>query len=492
MKILLFALNASWGHTNLALRCLRPPLERAGFEVVLMERTLKDRRLHILEDLYRAQADVYGFSCYIWNLEETLSLAESLRQILPTCRIVLGGPEVSYGIHRFDGMDFVDVIVSGEGEEIFPSVCQRLQAGEQVERVVHGGVSAVMRDEGILYRPDEKTGEILYYESSRGCPYSCAYCLSSATKGVRMKSVEQTLADLASFEELDCKVIKLVDRTFNADPKRANAIWSALLEERFTKNYHFEICASLLNEESFSILARFPKGKIQLEIGLQSTNPETLAASARHIDPQSVIEATRRVHAIGNIHVHLDLIAGLPYETYERFARSFDEAYGMSDMLQLGFLKLLYGTDLRQRAEEYGYRCLPNPPYTVLQSKWMHYEDLQRLSHIAEVLERYEESGRFAHALWYVMPQVSSPFAFWEGLTDYLSTHDARPLQRLSQPDVFRYFADYVRSTVAGLDEQRFFELLGLDFSTHEHKNPPYFLRWKDQNITTGKERNIK
>lgn len=479
MKVVLFALNASWGHSNLAVRCLRPPLERAGFETVLLERNLKDRHLHLLEDLYRERADVYGFSCYIWNLDEMLRLSSALKQILPACRIVLGGPEVSYGTERFKDMDFIDVIVSGEGESIFPDICERFVRGEPVERVVYGNASAKMREEGILYRQNEKTGGILYYESSRGCPYSCAYCLSCATKGVRMKSVAQTLCDLEAFEKMDCKIIKFVDRTFNADPRRANDIWRALLDERFTKHYHFEICASLLNEESFEILSRFPKGKLQLEIGLQSTHIPTLEASARHIDPYRVIEAARRIRQGGNVHVHLDLIAGLPYETYERFGRSFDDAYGAADLLQLGFLKLLYGTPLRENAENYGYRCLPHPPYTVLQSNWMSYEELQRLSLIAEVLERYLESERFAHALWYVMPLVKSPFAFWEGLSVFLKKTDERPLQRISQPDAFRYFAEYVKEAVPSLDEQRFLELLGLDFSTHEHKNPPYFLRWE-------------
>jgi len=321
-------------------------------------------------------------------------------------------------------------------------------------------------------------GSILYYESSRGCPYRCAYCLSSATEGLRLKSVEQTLDDLMRFETLhaDCKIIKFVDRTFNANVGRANAIWQALLDECFTKHYHFEVCASLLNEESFAILSRFPKGKIQLEFGLQSTNPETLAASSRHIDPHRVIEAVRRIHAFGNIHVHLDLIAGLPYETYARFAQSFDDAYGCCDLLQLGFLKLLYGTKLREKSAEYGYKCLPHTPYTVLESRWITYPELQRLSHIAEVLERYRESTRFSHALWYLEPLMTSPFAFWEGLSDYLKEHDPRPLQKLSQPDAFRYLLQYAK-TLDGVNEETLKAMLAADFSQHENKRPPAFLR---------------
>ncbi|MBQ9131782.1 MAG: DUF4080 domain-containing protein [Clostridia bacterium] len=480
MKVVLLALNGSWSHSSLSLRCLRPPLERAGYSVELMEYTLRDRTAHILEALYNAGADVYGFSCYIWNLEPMLKLAQTLKSIRSQCCVVLGGPEVSYGVDRFDGMDWIDAILCGEAEEEFPRLCKAMEQGTPFPRVTRcTPPQSVMGGEGILYRPEESNGGILYYESSRGCPYSCAYCLSSATHGLRMKSVEQTLADLLEFEKLpgDFKVIKLVDRTFNADVGRANAIWRGLLDERYTKHYHFEICASLLNEESFDVLSMFPKGKIQLEVGLQSTHLPTLEASSRHIDPKQVIRAVKRVHDPGNIHVHLDLIAGLPFEGYERFARSFDDAYGCCDQLQLGFLKLLHGTRLREQAEEYGYRYLPYPPYTVLESKWISYEELQRLSRIAEVLERFLESGRFAHTLWLLTPHMASPFRFWEGLTDFIRASDPRPLQKLSQPEVFRALQAYAIQTLPGVDRQTLAQMLCADFSTHEHKNPPAFLR---------------
>ncbi len=478
MKILLFALNGSYAHSNLAIRCLRPPLERAGFDVLLLERNLRDRTAHILESLYHADADVYGFSCYIWNLSQMLSLSRHLHMIRPHAKIILGGPEVSYATERFDGMDWIDHIICGEGESVLPAVCRKIMDGETAERVVVASTPCDMAHEGIFYRDGEETGDILYYESSRGCPYSCAYCLSSATHDFRMKPVEETLQDLLQFETLQApaKIIKFVDRTFNADVRRANAIWEALLSDQYTKTYHFEVCATLLDEESFAILSRFPKGKIQLEFGLQSTNPETLRASARHIDPHAVIEAVRRVKEMGNIHVHLDLIAGLPYETYDRFARSFDEAYGAADLLQLGFLKLLYGTELRARAKDYGYRCLEEPPYTVLESRWINYEELQRLSHIAEVLERYLESGRFAHALWYLAPLMPSPFRFWEGLCDFLAEKDPRPLQRISQPDAYRYFWEYA-AALPFCDRTALSDLLAADFEANEHKRAPHFLK---------------
>ena len=482
MKVVLFTLNGSWSHSSLALRCLRKPLEQAGYEVKLLEYTLRDRTSHVLEALYEEHADVYGFSCYIWNLEPILTLAENLHALLPHSKSVLGGPEVSYATNRFDGMAWIDAILCGEGEEELPLLCQKIQSGEAFDRIISCRVPHVMEDEGILYRDGEDVGSILYYESSRGCPFSCAYCLSSATHGVRMKSVEQVIADLEAFERLQVKrkIIKFVDRTFNADVGRANAIWRALLSEHFTGQFHFEVCASLLNEESFEILSLFPKGKLRLEFGLQSTNPKTLLESARHIHAEQVIRAVRRVYSEGNIHVHLDLIAGLPYEDYKSFAKSFDDAYGCSHLLQLGFLKLLYGTALRERETEYGYISLTKPPYTVLQSKWISYTEMQRLTRIAEVLERYLESERFSHTLWYLTPLMESPFAFWEGLSIYLEESDSRPLQKISQPDPFLYLMRYAQAGIPQVDEETLRQMLCLDFTEGENKNPPAFLRMKN------------
>lgn len=478
MKVLLFALNGSWVHSNLAIRCLRPPLERAGFEVKLLECNLRDRTANVLEQLYTERADVYGFSCYIWNLKPMMELGESLKQLLPSSKLLLGGPEVSFDCERFEQLPFVDAVISGEGESVIAPLCLRWLRGEQTPKVVYGESFDFTR-EGILYRDGEPTGGILYYESSRGCPYSCAYCLSSATHGVRMKTAEQTLADMEAFERLqaECKIIKFVDRTFNADKKRACAIWRGLLSEKFTKHYHFEVCASLLDEECFEVLSMFPKGKIQLEFGLQSTNAETLKASSRHIQPEAVIGAVRRVREMGNIHVHLDLIAGLPFEDYQRFAQSFDDAYDCCDLLQLGFLKLLHGTELRRRAQEYGYCSLPEPPYTVLQSKWLPYPQMQQLRHIAETMERYAESGHFAHTLSYVMPQAASPFRFWEGLSLYLRKVDLQPLQKISQPNAFRYLLTYIEQSFPMVDRFALRECTCLDFQQYEHKNPPAFLR---------------
>ena len=484
MKVLLFAMNGSYTHTNLAIRCLREPLEKAGFEVQLLERNLRDRTAHVLHDLIAAEADVIGFSSYIWNIDAMLELARDLKSIRPHCHIIFGGPEVSYDTERFTGKEysFIDAIICGEGERMLTRLCCDLRNGLKIPKVWRAGAdeNTFFPNEGILYREDDfPDGSMLYYESSRGCPFSCAYCLSSAEKGLRYKDVSQVLDDLRTFEKLPnrIRIIKFVDRTFNFSKTRANAIWEALLSEEFTRHYHFEICASLLDEESFEILQRFPKGKIQLEIGLQSTHEPTLEAVSRHIDPQAVLNKVRRLYEMGNIHVHLDLIAGLPYEDYARFARSFDEAYPCCDLLQLGFLKLLHGTPLRIRAEEYGYRYMHKAPYTVLQSHWLSYDEMARLGAIAEILERYRESGKFDRCLAIVLDGTRSAFRFYEGLQEYIATHDGRHIQKISQVDAYRLLYEYVSSQLDAELQASFVDAMHEDFINGETRKAPQFLK---------------
>lgn len=482
MKVLLFALNGSYTHTSLAIRCLRTPLEQAGFEVAMLERNLRDRTAHILQDMISAQADIVSFSAYIWNIRPMLELARDLKALRPSCHIVFGGPEVSFDTDRFESEEyrFIDAIVCGEGEEILPELCREIRDRKPIPRIWQGGfASSVMGEEGVLYHEhDFPEGSMLYYESSRGCPFSCAYCLSSATHGVRAKSVDQTLTDLRAFESLPdrIRIIKFVDRTFNFSVERANRIWEALLDDSFTRHYHFEVCASLLNEESFEILRRFPKGKIQLEFGLQSTYEPTLQAVSRHIRPQGVLDHVRRIHEMGNIHVHLDLIAGLPYEDYARFAQSFDDAYPACDLLQLGFLKLLHGTELRRRAVEYEYRYMHEAPYTVLQTKWISYEEMSRLMSIAEVLERYRESGKFDRCLQVVLDGTRSPFRFYEGLCDHLAARDGRRIQKISQVDAYRHLFEYVATILDEAVLARFSDAMHSDFCAGEVRKVPAFI----------------
>ena len=476
MKVVLFGLNGSYSHTCLALRCLRTPLERAGYDVVLCEYNLRDMNATILARLVSERAEAYSFSCYIWNIAFMLDIAADLKSLLPESKIIFGGPEVSFECERFNH-NFINYIIRGEGEDAIVKICDAIKNCDKIDRIIDGGRPSVMSDEGILYREgDFESGTMLYYESSRGCPYKCAYCLSSAYDGVRAKSIEQTIIDLRTFETLDSKIkiIKFVDRTFNFNIKRANEIWRALLSDEFTKNYHFEICANLLNDESFEIFAQMPKGKIQLEIGLQSTNDKTLDTISRHLDSKKIIETASKIKALGNIHVHLDLIAGLPYEDMTSFKKSFDGAYYACDMLQLGFLKLLYGTELRRKAEEYGYVASKKAPYTVLKSNWMSFEELSLLGEIADIMDRYREGGGFETSLEYALENIASPFDFYLELRNFIAERDGRSIRKISQNDAYALLYQYIATNYPE-KEEKFSLLMHEDYAKKQVRKPPRF-----------------
>ncbi len=471
MKIALFALNSSYVHTNLAVRCIADALEKHGFSPCVIERSMKDRSREILSALASAEADVYGFSVYIWNRDAMLALAADLRELLPDAKIVLGGPEISFEDESFFARyPFVDNIIAGEGEDAFVSFCTAFPPRHSV---VMGTPYADFAKTGILYDsypPDSHSGGILYYESARGCPYKCSYCLSSAVSGVRVKSADDTIDQLRAFEKIDgVRVIKFVDRTFNFDRCRADKIWRAIAGDSLTKTYHFEICADLLDEENFATLAAMPKGKIQLECGVQSTNPETLAAIGRTSDPQKIIAALKRIRSVGNIHIHADLIAGLPREDFARFAQSFDAVYGACDLLQLGFLKLLPGTALRKSCRDLGYRYSQNPPYEVLSSDSLSYGELCRLHAVDDVLDRFAGSGHFANTLLFLLRDYPSPFAFFDGLAQ--SMQSPRALSQREAVSAFRAYAQTVTADAEKLDA-----CLALDWYLWERGSLPHGL----------------
>lgn len=472
MRILLTALNASYVHTNLAVRCIARTLRKAGHEASLLERTVKDRSREILAALYAANADVYGFSVYIWNRSAILSLAAQLRQLRPQARIVLGGPEISFENESFFAAHpYIDNILAGEGETVFPRYCASLPPRHTI---LCGEPYEDFFEEGILYDefpPPQSVGGILYYESSRGCPYNCSYCLSSATSGVRAKSTETVIRQLAEFEKIPgVRVIKFVDRTFNFDRRRADAIWRALAGDNFTKTYHFEICADLLDEENFTVLASLPQGRIQLECGVQSTYAPTLAAIGRTADSEKILAALARIRRTGNIHIHADLIAGLPLEDFARFGESFDAVYPVCDLLQLGFLKILPGTRLAREAEARGIRFSPAPPYEILAGDALSFDELCRLHGISDVLERFAGSGHFRFTLEYLLAQESSPFAFYDALAAELP--DIRALSQRAAYLALRNF-----SIRRGADADMLSCALTADWLIGEAGAPPHPLK---------------
>lgn len=474
MKTVLFTLNASHAHSSLALRCLRDALEDGGFEAHIIEATAKDRTHTVLSRLYQANADLYGFSCYIWNVDQMLALAADLKALRPNACILLGGPEVSFDEGRFTALPFVDCVIKGEGEEAVLRVAEAVKSKKTPKRVELGAPYGKFLSPGIRYRKAEAVTPLVYYESSRGCPFSCAFCLSSATEGVRAKSAEMTLADLLEFEAFQQPLtVKLVDRTFNFDRERAKKIWRGLLDKRYTKCYHFEIAAHLFDEECFEILAAFPAGKVRLEIGLQSTNQKTLSAISRHTDAAKVLAVAKRLTEMGNVHVHLDLIAGLPHEDYTSFARSFDAAYPCCHVLQLGFLKLLHGTALRRDAQASGTVFSQKSPYTVLKTADISFSELEKLHAVDDLLERVRDSGRFTRTLALLLPDVISPFSFFAGLSDFLSAKTNTPLQKLSQRDLFLHIANFAKQNAPEQSHWAISEALRADFAASEVRRPP-------------------
>ena len=442
MKLLLTAINAKYIHSNLAVYSLRASAGSIRDQVKLAEFTINHRTEEILRDIYRKKPDVLFFSCYIWNMVYVTELTAECKKVMPGVPIWLGGPEVSYDAEQYlREHPEVDGILCGEGEESFrrlgecyvnckadvehlsqiPGLVFRrnLTPQKKNEETVpsfteHSNKSYVnyeaeaweveqiqtnppapLVDLSTLPFPYQELTDfenrIIYYESSRGCPFSCSYCLSSIDKSVRFRSLELVLPELQFFLDRKVPQVKFVDRTFNCRKSHAMAIWRYLLDhDNGVTNFHFEIAADLLDEDELALIARMRPGLIQLEIGVQSTNPRTLEAICRKTDLGGLRAVVAKVHAGKNIHQHLDLIAGLPFEDYESFGRSFNDVYAMRpDQLQLGFLKVLKGSRMHREAEQYGIVRRALPPYEVLCTPWLPFSDVLRLKMVEEMVENY-------------------------------------------------------------------------------------------------------
>ena len=462
MKVTLFALNSSYTHTNLAVRYLASELESVGISTSIKEYTLKDRKASVLYRLACTDADIYAFSVYIWNRNEMLSYARDLKKLCPESFIIFGGPEVSFEDEAFlTEHPYIDILIRGEGESVISDLCRSPKSF----RVVDGICTDRFINTGILYDRYPSEGDILYYESTRGCPYRCSYCLSSLSQSVRAKGEDQVLRELKEFENLGNKprIIKFIDRTFNYNIERAKRIWKALLDEKYTLNYHFEIAADLLDEECFDILSKMPVGKIQIEAGIQSTNERTLEAINRKTDSSKVIENLARLRSYENIHIHADLIAGLPYEDFESFARSFDNAILCCHKLQLGFLKMLKGSHIRESEADHGYIFESDPPYKVLSNNYISYNEIFRLERIALTVDRFYSSDRFSNTMEYMLRHSNSPFEFFSKLTDLQN----KELSKTSQHECRLLLMKAIGNDEAALGR------LALDTLIHENKSPP-------------------
>ena len=454
MKILLAACNAKYIHSNLAVYDLKAYSSDYDEHVILKEYTINQPKDEILKDIYSSGADVVCFSCYIWNISFVRELIRDLVKILPKTAFWAGGPEVSYDAEKFlTEMPEMTGVMVGEGEKTFHDLLEFYIDGkdslEEIsgiayrtgDKIIHNGWRELMDLSAIpfVYEHLEKfENRIIYYESSRGCPFSCSYCLSSIDKKLRFRDLELVKKELQFFLDHRVPQVKFVDRTFNCKHEHAMTIWKYILEhDNGVTNFHFEISADLLREEEMELMSQMRPGLIQLEIGVQSTNPETIRAIHRHMDLKKLEHCVNRVHSFRNIHQHLDLIAGLPYEDYDTFHQSFNDVYQMKpDQLQLGFLKVLKGSLMQKEAEGYGIVYKEKEPYEVLSTNWLTYGEVLKLKMVESMVEVYYNSGQFWHTLEYLVPLEKDAFTFYEKLGSF---YEKKGYSEISHSRMRRY-----------------------------------------------------
>lgn len=434
MKILLAACNAKYIHSNPAVYDLRAYASRLKESILLREYTINQTKDEVLKDIYKSGAEVICFSCYIWNISYIKDLIPDLKKILPGAAFWVGGPEVSFDAEKLlKELPQLTGVMVGEGEETFLELASYYIEGNGTlenirgiayrdgEKIRHNGWRKIMDLSQVPFayeNAEDFTNRIIYYESSRGCPFSCSYCLSSIDKKLRFRDLSLVKKELQFFLDQKVPQVKFVDRTFNCRHDHAMAVWQYIQDhDNGITNFHFEISADLIREEELELMRHMRPGLIQLEIGVQSTNPETIRAIHRTMDLEKLKKSVARVKGYGNIHQHLDLIAGLPYENYESFRNSFNDVYRMEpDQLQLGFLKVLKGSFMYQEAENYQILYKEKEPYEVLCTRWLSYADILQLKMVESMVEVYYNSGQFQHTLHWMIGAIASPFDFYESL----------------------------------------------------------------------------
>ena len=491
MKTLITTLNSKFIHTSLSLRLLYVAT-KDQHDVSFKEYTIKDNEEHIANDLLSMNLDVIAFSCYIWNIDHILEICQMLKQYAPHLIIILGGPEVTYEAQHFLKYDAIDYVISGEGEIVFGELLSALEKKEKVD--IEGAsdkthISPVVATVDLDYiesldspynlPEDQKTmaQRIIYFESSRGCPFQCQYCLSSLEKGLRFFSEEYLKKQLDIICHSQAKIIKFLDRSFNARVNHALMILGYIFENyREGQQYQFEINADVLQQPIIDFIRDYaPKGLLRFEIGIQSTYEPTNKAVKRIQNFERLSTVVKQLMDDGKCDLHLDLIAGLPYETYERFQQSFDDVFAFrAKELQLGFLKLLRGTNLRKDADEYGYIYQNEPPYEMIENKWLSQDDVKKIHLAEDMLEKYWNSGRFTKTMKCVMEEVDSAFDFFYQLGCFYQDHQYKTIG-YQLDELYCYLDNYLNS-------QEKHELLIQDYLSQFKVKPK---KWYKQTLTT-------
>lgn len=431
MKVLLTAINSKYIHSNLAVSYLRSFTKDLDYEGKIKEFTINDREERVLEEIINENPDVVAFSTYIWNVEMISRLSQLIKRVNPEIEIIYGGPEVSFDSRTFLEEQVGEYVIEGEGEKTYRDFILyklgKLEINEvrglhyKLDGQVYSNAKRPLMnmDEIVFpYEEDEDlSNKIVYYEASRGCPFNCKYCLSSTSHGVRFLNIERVYKELQYFIDKKVKLIKFVDRTFNCNHKFAMAIWEYLINAETETHFHFEISADILRDEEIELLRKAPEGRFQFEVGVQTTNDDVLRNINRFVNFSDIKEKVEELMSIKNIKQHLDLIAGLPGEDYESFIRSFNDVYSIRpEEIQLGFLKLLKGSSMREEADNYGMEYSPYPPYEILKTNKISYKEILRLKKVEEMVDKYYNSRKFDYIIKYFEKKFNSPFEFYYNL----------------------------------------------------------------------------
>ncbi|MBP5306127.1 MAG: DUF4080 domain-containing protein [Lachnospiraceae bacterium] len=478
MKILLVGINTKYIHTNPAVYYLRGYVlneaeNRALYEnsMEIAEYTINMDKDAILRDLYLKNADVYCFSCYLWNIDLVDYLMRELSKLKPSVKIWIGGPEVSFdAVERLEKEPYITGIIRGEGEKSFYLVAEDYIEGKgEISGIID---SPNMDLDDVPFPYDDLSafdGKIVYYESSRGCPFKCAYCLSSVDRHVRLRSMDLVEKELKAFLDAKVPLVKFVDRTFNVNKEHTRRIIEFIRDnDNGLTSFHFEIAAELVDEEDIRLFGSLRRGAAQLEIGVQTTNKETLKAINRNSDIEKLKRIVKSLQDNKNMHIHLDLIAGLPYEDMESFKRSFNEVYLMhGDQLQLGFLKVLKGSPMEERIEDYKLVYSELPPYEVHSTKWLSYGDIIELKEVEEMLETYHNSGQYTNILEYVEKVFPDPYSIYKGLADYYKENGYAGLAH-NRYEKYSILRDFLISNYPA-DEEEITERILIDLYLREN-----------------------
>lgn len=503
MKILLTAINSKYIHSNLAVRYLKKFTERLDYECIIREFSINDRDERILEEIIKEKPQVVAFSTYIWNIEVVTRLSYLIKAVDESIEILYGGPEVSY-----DSMNILkelpgEYIIEGEGEKTYKEFVEYKLGMKSIEEIrglyykkdneifINGKRPLMNMDEIVFpYDEDENLdNKIVYYEASRGCPFNCKYCLSSTTHGVRFLNIERVKRELQYFIDKKVRLVKFVDRTFNCNYKFSMAIWEFLINADTDTKFHFEISADILKPQEIELLRKAPKDRFQFEVGVQTTNDDVLFRINRFVNFSDIKEKVEELMSIRNIKQHLDLIAGLPGEDLKSFKKSFNDVYSIRpEEIQLGFLKLLRGSSMREEAHEYEMKYSPYPPYEILSTKDISYDELNLLKKVEHMVDKYYNSQKFDNIIKYFEPKFNTPFEMFYSLSRFFDEKGYFN-RNIGNNEYYKVFLDF-NSKIIKEDNHILRDIIRYDYlNSNKRRGMPEFLVSK---IAKEEEEKIK